>query len=313
MDTKLLKEVFSFHPDVETCEFVAHPHINPSMNTISISLKKKKGSSEVVDANAFLNLFLPKNQLQAAIQWNDLREEPAMGFPATQNEKAQQVLRIIQKVLKNEQALLQDNFLELGGTSIQAIHLASVLQKEAAITVRADRLLTMHSLAEILITDSDSKADRIDVVEASDSYPLSHAQKRFWMVEQLEHDVHTSVLSEVRKIYGAVDVECFGRAIAEIVKRHESLRTIFFLDKEEPRQRVVPIGENRPDYAYVDLNGMEDQEGEIADIIKEQTRSFDLERDPMIRVRLIATSPQVFTLVTVTHHIVFDGWSFDVL
>ncbi len=114
---------------------------------------------------------------------------------------------------------------------------------------------------------------------------------------------------------GALDRAALAASFAEIVRRHEALRTTFPLVAGEPAQ-VVAAPRGEVELPVVDLAFLPAavRDEEAARLTGEAARSpFDLARDPMLRVSLLSLAPQEHLVLAVQHHIVSDGWSIGVL
>ena len=110
------------------------------------------------------------------------------------------------------------------------------------------------------------------------------------------------------RISGALDVEALGAALADVVGRHESLRTLFAAPEGIPRQLVVPA--ERADFGWqvVDASGWSaDRLGEAIGAVARH--SFDLAAEIPLRARLFRVADDEHVLVAVVHHIAADGWS----
>ncbi|NOK32233.1 amino acid adenylation domain-containing protein [Corallococcus exercitus] len=140
--------------------------------------------------------------------------------------------------------------------------------------------------------------------------PLSFAQQRLWLVDQLEPGSAAYNLFLALRVEGALDVGALERSFAALIARHESLRTVFVSREGEPVQVILPT----VPFALetVDL-------GEVSDEVvtqrlqAEALRPFDLERGPLLRAALLRLAPRTHVLWLNMHHIVSDGWSMGVL
>ncbi len=144
--------------------------------------------------------------------------------------------------------------------------------------------------------------------------PLSFAQQRLWFIDQLEPGGATYNMPAFVRLEGALDVESLRRALSELMRRHEALRTTFIQVDGEPRQRIAPHEELRLD--LVDLSGLAPEAAE--DTLRGQLRgqlrhSFDLATGPLIHARLWKRGPLEHVLALNMHHIVSDAWSMGVL
>jgi amino acid adenylation domain-containing protein len=171
----------------------------------------------------------------------------------------------------------------------------------------ADRLLTVpQALDETKITRRPS--------QFSVRCPLSYAQERLWLLDRLELLGSAYNIPLAVRLEGRLDIAALERCFAELIQRHESLRTRFAVVDGNPLQVIEPA---RPFHLEVEeLSEIAIAErpavarrraGEIA------RERFDLERGPLIRTALLRLSAEDHVLVVVMHHIVSDGWSIGVL
>jgi amino acid adenylation domain-containing protein len=145
-------------------------------------------------------------------------------------------------------------------------------------------------------------------------FPASFAQRRLWLINQLEPASPAYNVPIGLRFHGRLDVLALERALAAIVTRHETLRTTFSLVDGEPVQVVTRDAALQ--LPVLDLVAMPTahREAEVQRLIdQEATHLFDLERGPLLRTRLLRLAPNEHVLLLVVHHIVFDGWSVGVL
>jgi len=143
---------------------------------------------------------------------------------------------------------------------------------------------------------------------------LSFAQARLWFLEQLRPGTPVHNIPAAFRLLGALDAAALQRALAEVSRRQEALRTSFQSVRGEPAQVVAP--EPRVELRLVDLSREPRREREaaawrVADA--EARLPFDLGRAPLMRVILLRLAQEEHILVLVIHHLVADGWSLDVL
>ena len=158
-------------------------------------------------------------------------------------------------------------------------------------------------------------ASRIGVASgARDELPLSLMQQRIWFFDRLQPNSTIYNVAGVAKLRGPVDREVLRRALEEVVRRHEVLRTTFAQIDGRAVQRVRPAP--RLELPMEDLRRLPEAEREQAVTAfcrAETSRPFDLGRDLMLRPRLVRTGELEYMLVLVQHHIATDGWSVNVL
>ncbi len=150
--------------------------------------------------------------------------------------------------------------------------------------------------------------------------PVSYAQERLWVVEQLIPDTAAYHLPAALRLRGALDIDALREALGALVARHESLRTAFVALDGQPMQLVAPP----PDPAalaqawplpLVDLSGDEaNVDARLTTLAQEvATTPFPLDRAPLVRAVLAHLGPQEHVLVLVAHHLIIDGWSIGLL
>ncbi len=144
--------------------------------------------------------------------------------------------------------------------------------------------------------------------------PLSFSQERLWFLEQMGGLGSTYNLPLTLSLAGELDARALGRALQEIVRRHEALRTRFRPAGGRPVQWV--LAEERPPLPVVDLGGLAPGAAEpLARRLALQAAAtpFDLEAGPLVRLLLVRLTAALHFLQIAVHHIVFDGWSTGVL
>ena len=139
--------------------------------------------------------------------------------------------------------------------------------------------------------------------------PLSFAQQRLWVLEQIEPGHSFYHLPLAMKLTGPVSVEVLEKALNEIVRRHDALRTTFVNVDGSPSQIVAPSLHVPLD--VVDFHGRHDEAAAYAG--QESQRPFDLAMGPLFRASLLRITDADHVLLLTMHHIVADGWSLGVL
>lgn len=148
-----------------------------------------------------------------------------------------------------------------------------------------------------------------------DPSPLSFSQQQLFLLDQLEPGAAVYNFSMAVRLSGALDIPVLERALNEIVRRHESLRTVFVIEDSEPVQKVLP--ELRITIAQEDLSALPaaDRAGQLDKRLRrESQKPFDLAKAPLLRVSLFrltaaaAGEPDSVLLIAMPH-IITDGWS----
>jgi amino acid adenylation domain-containing protein len=149
---------------------------------------------------------------------------------------------------------------------------------------------------------------------ASGREAMSFAQQRIWFMDQLSPGGFAYNITGGLRIEGPLDVPALERALGELVRRHEPLRTVFVAVEGRPVQVVQPEGPFRLPVVDVEAKPAADREAERARLMTEEgRRPFDLGRGPLFRAHLYRLGPAEHALQLTLHHIVADGWSLGVL
>lgn len=144
--------------------------------------------------------------------------------------------------------------------------------------------------------------------------PLSFAQERLWFLDQLEPGSPAYNLSGAIRLTGRLDAEALERALGEIVRRHEVLRTTFAEVGGRPVQLVAESLEFRLPLNVLEGEDEAAREAEARGLAAEEARTpFDLSRGPLVRVRLLRLGEHEHVMLLTMHHIISDGWSLGVL
>jgi surfactin family lipopeptide synthetase A len=151
--------------------------------------------------------------------------------------------------------------------------------------------------------------------EGDGPQPLSFAQERLWFLDQLGLVGSAYNVTRALRLSGELSEGALGRSFAELVRRHESLRTRFELVDGVPHQRVVapePLRIRREDLSR--LPDAAHREQVLHELIqRDQDQRFHLGAAPLLRVTLVFLAPQEHALILTLHHIASDGWSSGIL
>ncbi len=225
---------------------------------------------------------------------------------------------IFAEVLGVERVGAGDGFFERGGHSLLATRVVSRVRTALGVELplravfEAPTVAGLAARADALLREiSGAQAPPLVPVPRDRPLPLSFAQQRLWFVDRLQPGSPAYNMPYRFRLRGALDVRALERSLAEIVRRHESLRTRFATAGEEPVQVVgaagpVPI-------PLTDLRGV-DAEREVRRLMDEEAaRPFDLAAGPLLRTTLVRLADEEWVLLVTLHHAVSDGWSMGVL
>ncbi|MFF7638610.1 amino acid adenylation domain-containing protein [Kitasatospora sp. NPDC008050] len=148
--------------------------------------------------------------------------------------------------------------------------------------------------------------------------PVSFAQRRLWFLNRLEPDSGAYNMPLVLRLTGELDTAALTAALNDVVRRHESLRTVFPERDGEPEQVVRPADEARIELPVIDLRSSGTPgvalDGALEEALEEAlaaetTRPFDVTAQAPLRAQVFRTADDEHVLLLVAHHIVSDGWS----
>ncbi|MDP9120054.1 MAG: amino acid adenylation domain-containing protein, partial [Acidobacteriota bacterium] len=245
---------------------------------------------------------------------------PARGVPRSPIEEL--VAGLFAEVLQVERVGPQDHFFELGGHSLLATQLASRLREVLGVELPLRTLFEQPTVAGLASRVEQAARSAVDPVappirrvapRPAGELPLSFAQQRLWFIDQLEGGSLYNMPIALR-LRGELSVGVLSRALEEVVRRHEVLRTVFRSAGGLARQVILPPAGCA--VSVVDLRGLSKASRQpVAEgwVRQEARRPFDLGRGPLLRAGLWRLDEAEHLLLLAMHHIVSDAWSIGVL
>ncbi|WP_232835615.1 non-ribosomal peptide synthetase [Actinocorallia populi] len=203
---------------------------------------------------------------------------------------------------------VDDSFFDLGGDSLTATRLISKVRSLLGVELPIRALFespTVAGLAARLDEAQGSARPALTRAERPASVPLSYAQQRLWFLNRFEGPSATFNMPAPLRLRGELDVDAIRAALADLVARHEPLRTVFPDASGTPRQLVLDAAVAVPRLEVVDTT----EAALPAELAALAGRGFDLSVEPPFRVGLLRLAEDDHVLVLVLHHIASDGWS----
>ncbi|WP_409371045.1 non-ribosomal peptide synthetase, partial [Mycolicibacterium elephantis] len=246
----------------------------------------------------------------------DRRALPAPEFGDTEGYRApstptEEILAgIFAKVLDVERVGADDSFFELGGDSLSAMRLVAAVNTGLDTGLSVRTLFEAPSIAQLAarIGGNNGHLEPLVAMERPAVIPLSFSQNRLWFLDQLQGPSPTYNMAVGLRMRGHLNVEALGAALADVVGRHESLRTIFPAPEGIPQQVVVPAGQ--ADFGWEVVDATNWSEAQLDDAINAVVRHpFDLAAEIPLQAKLFRVGPDEHVVVCVAHHIVADGLS----
>ncbi|MCK4765515.1 MAG: acyltransferase domain-containing protein [Candidatus Aminicenantes bacterium] len=235
--------------------------------------------------------------------------------PVTGTEKT--LAGIWRDLLHLEEVGVYDDFFELGGDSLKVTAFRGRIHRETGIDVVLSEFFSRPTIRQIAgyIDESRDKKSfcRIEPVESKDYYPLSDAQTRLFILQQVESANVSYNLPFVVFLEGILDKDRVETSFGKVINRHETFRTGFFIVDEQPVQRIHSPGDMDFKIEFEKKPKLHHSSSGIKKLVLEFIRPFDLSQAPLLRIGLIAIRENKHLLMVDMHHIITDAFSHNIL
>jgi amino acid adenylation domain-containing protein len=221
------------------------------------------------------------------------------------------------ELLRGRQVGAHDSFFERGGHSLLVLQLLARVRHTFDVEVPLENFLdepTVSRLARLveraLADGAATPLSPLVPVPRDGPLPASFAQQRLWFLDELEPGRITYHIPAAVRLEGPLDIQALERALNEVVRRHEVLRTTLVSDGGIPRQIIA----DRLDLSLTveDLSGLPEYERESQALMRVREHAeqpFHLGRGPLVRAALLRLGDREHIAVVIMHHAVSDGWS----
>ena len=220
-----------------------------------------------------------------------------------------------EQVLGREKIGRTENFFEIGGHSIKATYLMSRINAELGVRIKLRTIFdnpTLQGLAKVLQTQTREVNDQIPTIPEKEYYDITHAQKRIWILNQLDEERAAYNLNKAFLLEGDLNVQAFIKSFETLVQRHEILRTTIITIEGDPKQKVNKFDSSRFNFEYLDYSSTG-----ISNVNSlrsaEESFTFDLEEGPLVRFKLVKTDERKYVFLLTVHHLICDKWSMDIM
>jgi tyrocidine synthetase-3 len=232
-------------------------------------------------------------------------------FTLPSNEIEEKLLNIWSEILNitPEKISVNANFFDLGGHSLKAVMLASKMNKvfQKSVTILdVFKFSTIRELCQRLGGIVVNNSTPIQFAEKKDYYPLSSVQKRLYFMQELYPKSTSYNIPLVKYLDKNIDQSKLENVIRCLIKRHESLRTVFINVNGEIYQRI---------HEDIDLTieQIETSKFSLDKQLEAFVKPFNLNKYPLIRAGLFNVKGEMKILVIDLHHIICDGVSNEIL
>jgi amino acid adenylation domain-containing protein len=225
---------------------------------------------------------------------------------------------IWQEVLGLDSIGVKDNFFNLGGHSLKATRLASRIHKAFEVKIAfidLFKFVLLEDQARLIEQAQKTSFITIPAIGLQANYPLSSSQRRLWIVSQFEEANIAYNIPGVYVLEGALNTAALSGAFDRLIKRHETLRTVFNEDEQgNTRQFIISAEDTGFKIEYHDLREETELEQKARRIVQNEfTQPFDLTTGPLLRACLLHIDENKWVFTCTMHHIISDGWSKDIL
>ncbi|MFO0142601.1 MAG: amino acid adenylation domain-containing protein, partial [Aphanizomenon sp.] len=267
------------------------------------------------------------------------RPDSAANYVAPQTDVERTIATVWEKVLHLENIGIHDNFFEIGGHSLLATQIISRLRQILQMDLSVRTLFTAPTIAsfaeycetiqgklpelqtrsltpqlqaqipepkaEISVFLHKDDLSAIKPVGRTENLPLSFAQARLWFLDKLDPNSAFYNIPILWRFSGKLNVTALQSSLNEIIRRHEALRTNFVTQENQPIQVIaetlfLPL--EIVDLLYLPT---EEREVEMQRLVQnEAVRSYDLEREPLIRATLLQLTSTEYVFILTAHHII---------
>lgn len=239
-----------------------------------------------------------------SLQTSDVSLLQAEDYVAPRNDVERQLAEILSEVLEVEQVGAYDNFFKLGGHSMLATQVVMGIFEVFDIEISLKEMFTdptVEGLAKLVGKLSGQEIDTIECIERSQTLPLSFAQQRLWVLEQMMGPSATYNVPAAYQLEGPLNVALLERAILETIRRHEILRS-HIEDRDGAAEQVV-----QPSLPWQ----LAIIEASLIERVIEPhlSHQFFLDKGPLFILNLVRITAQHHILLLNMHHIITDAWS----
>ncbi|MDP5311600.1 non-ribosomal peptide synthetase [Streptomyces poriferorum] len=318
-----IESLLGAHASVAQCAVIVREDQPGDKRLVAYVAPSEDGGADAAELRSFVAERLPNHMVPAAVVELtrlpltptgklDRRALPAPDYAAStatarrpRTAQEEILCGLFADVLGLERVGVDDSFFDLGGHSLLATRLVSRIRTALGVELPVRRLFeapSPASLAEGLTAAGTARAGLV-AGPRPERVPLSFAQRRLWFLQQYEPGSSLYNIPVALRLTGNLDTTALEAALADVVERHESLRTVFPQDDEGGYQVIHK--DTRPELHHIS-SSPEHLDTDLAEAV---THGFDLATQTPLRATLLRTTPDEHVLLLVIHHIAADGWS----
>ena len=242
------------------------------------------------------------------------QEEQSESF----TELHRQIISIWEGILKIKNIRSTDNFFDIGGNSLLAIRVINKIKEKLGYSLTFKALIenpTISQIGDYIENQNITKPKSIELVHLTDTInlPLSYNQKRIWLISKLHPDIPSYIVPISYQLTGDLDKNLLQEALNIVFKRHHILFSVVKEVDGVPYCDIVP---HEVSIEFIDYSNLPEskKESTINNFIESDSKKiFNLTEGPLYRINLIDAGSNQFYFHMTVHHMIFDGWSWQVL
>jgi amino acid adenylation domain-containing protein len=264
----------------------------------------------------------------AAIPVSIMRADGELVLPRSSTE--QMLAGIWAEMLDVERIGVSSNFFDLGGHSLLAGRVLARVANVFGVSLPIRTLFeasTVEALARLIdeARRTQAKVPTLQAVrvEGDGSRVVSIAQERVLGIERDLPGLPQFNVPYAYRLQGPLDIPALEQSLAEVVRRHDSLRTAFAWVKEQPVAIVAPAADIDQRLLVEDLAaGIASGSKRAKELLlrkaellaqEDAWQPFDVSEAPLFRARLLRLGRDDHVFVLILHHVIVDGWSIGIM
>ncbi|WP_245792111.1 condensation domain-containing protein, partial [Teredinibacter waterburyi] len=275
----------------------------------------------------------PNNKVDRKALPKPAKPEPVsrsktLAQPVAKGGLEESLLALCAEMLRIDSVALNDNFFKLGGDSLLATQIVTRINDRYAIKLPISTIFEVENFAALtasvkvlcdtnrLAAEESSAADDKDLdalprAPRDKQAPVSYAQRRMWLIDHLYGAGAAYNISNTVRLRGKINTDALAWALNQLIRRHETLRTVFPADIDGPKQKILSFSP-----IELDIRNLEKEpESQQAVILKERIKQLveerhDLAAGPVFRCELVKLSSREYVFIVIFNHIIYDNiWS----
>jgi len=298
---------------------IAEHNMNESIETWQLTLRGllSKELPDYMVPNAFVMLdeftLTPNGKVdRKALPIPEQKTSHHTHIPAA-NEQESTMANIWSQLLNVSELSVVDNFFELGGHSLLITQLIHQVHQELGFQILVKDVFNNPTVRALTILVNEQPTSNLAIVPVKNTaeHPLSYAQYRIWIIENLKENTNAHNMPIGAKLRGNVCVSSLEKSLQVLVAHHAILRTKIIDTAGEPKQ----VCESALNFTlkYHDLSNHDEAFHQCQLVLNEHdTHKFVLSQLPLFSALLVKLSTDEYRLHLNFHHIISDGWSLNI-